>query len=62
VGFEKIALYSNANESTHAARQLPDGQWTSKLGDFEDIKHVNVECLQGPCYGIAIGYLKRQIR
>lgn len=61
VGFEKIALYSSANEPTHAARQLVDGQWTSKLGGFEDIKHVNVECLHGPCYVVVTTYLKRPI-
>ena len=31
-GFEKLALYGSAMMYTHAARQLPDGKWTSKLG------------------------------
>ena len=31
---EKIALFANdAGECKHVARQLPDGSWTSKLGD-----------------------------
>lgn len=39
-GFEKIALYATPDgEPTHAARQLPDGKWTSKLGRWEDIEH-----------------------
>jgi len=35
-GWEKIALYgtieNGRREAQHAARQLPDGRWTSKLG------------------------------
>jgi len=62
VGFEKIALYVlNDGTPTHAARQLPDGRWTSKLGHCEDIEHVNLECLQGPLYGKVSVYLKRPI-
>ena len=39
-GYEKIAIYMNAGgEPTHAALQLPDGNWTSKLGGLEDITH-----------------------
>ncbi len=33
-GFEKLALYSQGMMYTHAARQLPDGQWTSKIGQL----------------------------
>jgi hypothetical protein len=62
VGFEKIALYSLAGEPTHAARQLPNGRWTSKLGDFEDIEHADLACLGGPCYGQVATYLKRPTR
>ena len=31
-GYEKVALYGNPDGYTHAARQLADGRWTSKLG------------------------------
>ena len=30
-GHEKIALYAFVGRFTHVARQLEDGQWTSKL-------------------------------
>lgn len=30
--FEKVAIYGNGTEYTHAARQLVDGRWASKLG------------------------------
>jgi hypothetical protein len=36
--FERIALFADADgRPTHAARQLPSGLWTSKLGKAEDI-------------------------
>lgn len=39
-GFKKIAIYADSsNLPTHVARQLPDGKWTSKLGDEEDVEH-----------------------
>jgi hypothetical protein len=46
-GIEKIAIYVDAEGTpTHAARQLADGSWTSKLGDWEDIKHRTLESLE----------------
>jgi hypothetical protein len=61
-GFEKIAIFADSNsEPTHAARQLNDGIWTSKFGDFEDVRHVNLPCLEGPCYGRVTVFMKRQI-
>jgi hypothetical protein len=35
-GFEKVALFVAAGKPSHAARQLPDGRWTSKLGKWLD--------------------------
>jgi hypothetical protein len=32
-GFEKVALYAKEGEWRHAARQLVDGRWSSKLGE-----------------------------
>ena len=61
-GFEKIALYANArNEPTHAARQLPNGHWTSKLGQFEDIEHATLDCLNGDLYGRPVRFLRRAL-
>jgi hypothetical protein len=45
-GFGKVAVFANATGPTHAARQLGDGKWTSKLGPSEDIEHV-LEALAG---------------
>lgn len=64
-GFEKIAVYSDIHGNyTHAARQLANGKWTSKLGNLEDITHDNLQGLEGhhPAYGTATRYLKRRRR
>jgi hypothetical protein len=39
-GMEKIAIYADSNgEALHVARQLSSGEWTSKIGKLEDIRH-----------------------
>jgi hypothetical protein len=48
---EKVAIYALCGIPTHAARQLPNGKWTSKLGEEIDIEHDNLACLNGPVYG-----------
>ncbi|MDZ8187072.1 MAG: hypothetical protein RMX96_19770 [Nostoc sp. ChiSLP02] len=58
-GFEKIAIYATSDgEPTHAARQLLNGKWTSKLGRWEDIEH-ELEGLIGEMYGDVKQILKR---
>jgi hypothetical protein len=60
-GFEKIAIFvSLSQEVTHAARQLPSGAWTSKLGDWEDIEHHALSGLESSFYGRVSIILKRQ--
>jgi len=46
-GFEKVAFYARDGKPKHAARQLPDGFWTSKLGPAIDITHT-LDGLEGP--------------
>jgi hypothetical protein len=60
-GYEKIALFALGTTPTHAAKQLPDGRWTSKLGVYEDIEHNNLSCLDGPCYGRVVQFLRRPL-
>ena len=50
-GLEKLAIYTKQKEPTHAARQLLDGSWTSKLGEFVDITHVSPYHISGSRYG-----------
>lgn len=50
-GVEKIALYSQGAAPTHAARLLPSGRWTSKLGQHVDIEHATLDAIAGGLYG-----------
>ncbi len=58
-GFEKLALNGSAMMYTHAARQLPDGKWTSKLGQLQDITHSKTEAIEGGDYGEVVQYMRR---
>jgi hypothetical protein len=57
-GWQKVALYALSGIPTHAARQLPGGRWTSKLGPEDDIEH-DLDGLVGPLYGVPIQILRR---
>lgn len=47
-GVEKIALYVDEDgDPCHAALQLLDGRWESKLGTWEDIQHRAPASLEG---------------
>jgi hypothetical protein len=63
VGFEKVTIYAKRIDfdlvPTHAARQLENGHWTSKLGNCEDIEHAAVNDLIGPSYGAPVAFLRR---
>lgn len=59
-GFEKVAIYVDASDvPTHAARQLPSGRWTSKLGQQVDIEHQDPESVTGARYGRVAVVLER---
>jgi hypothetical protein len=59
VGFEKVALFGSSLFYTHAARQLPSGKWTSKLGREADIEHDTPDDVSGGVYGEVIQMMKR---
>jgi hypothetical protein len=61
-GYQKIAIYADGNEPTHAARQLPNGKWTSKCGNLQDIEHNIPEGVCGSHYGDVVVYMKRPLR
>ena len=56
---EKVAIYANGEWPTHMARQLPDGLWTSKCGDCEDITH-ELPALEGNEYGRVVQVMRRK--
>ncbi|MCI1267915.1 MAG: hypothetical protein LKG19_15170 [Saprospiraceae bacterium] len=58
--FEKIAIYGDRfSNPTHAARQMQDGLWTSKLGQYFDVTHT-IFSLSNGSYGNVLVYMKRQ--
>jgi hypothetical protein len=59
-GYEKVALFAVGVTPTHAARQLPNGRWTSKLGKREDIEH-DLHAVRGDLYGKVVLVLQRVI-
>lgn len=60
-GYEKVAIFADSqSKPKHAAKQLPNGKWSSKLGTHEDISH-SVYGLEGGNYGDVVQYLRREI-
>lgn len=58
-GIEKIAIFAAPDgRALHAARQLPTGRWTSKLGPNVDIEH-DLQALEGQRYGQVAAILQR---
>lgn len=62
--YEKVAIYVDSNGvPSHAARQLPDGSWTSKCGGLEDIRHMSLDGVAGDAgYGTVTSILRRRVR
>jgi len=61
-GQEKVALFADSKgKPTHAARQLSNGRWTSKLGKLDDIEH-NLHDLEGQVNGSVTLIMKRPIQ
>ena len=64
-GFEKAAIFGEGDLFIHAARQLPSGLWTSKLGSAWDIVHelgalTSAANAGGPVqYGEVVAFLRR---
>jgi hypothetical protein len=56
---QKVAIFVDQNgKPTHAARQLSNGRWTSKLGRQVDIAH-QLSALEGEQYGTVAVVLAR---
>ena len=57
--YEKIAVFTDENgEPTHAARQLENGFWTSKLGRHIDVQHT-INSIEEGDYGMVELFMKR---
>ncbi len=61
---EKVAVYVKVRsdrepaEVTHAARQLSNGRWTSRIGGHVDVEH-DLDDLRGETYGHPLYFLAR---
>jgi hypothetical protein len=61
-GYEKVALDADdRGDCTHAARQRPDGWWTSKLGEAVEILHRTPRAVVGDAHGDVRTLMKRAI-
>lgn len=60
-GIEKIVIYANNGVPDHAARQLPNGRWTSKIGEYEDVEHDIGAFKGGKYFGEVAVILKRSV-
>ena len=58
-GYLKVVIYAEGTEPGHMARQLETGQWTSKLGISEDIRHVLPEDVETKRYGQVTQFMRR---
>ena len=59
--YEKLAIFATASgEPQHVARQLDDGSWTSKLGAWEDIRHLEVSSVECNWYGHIARIMRKQ--
>ena len=60
-GYEKIAIYAIGFRPTHAARQLPSGLWTHKMGPAIDLE-TTLTAVEGPEYGRVVRVLRKKLR
>ena len=59
-GYEKVALYQSNGRWTHAARQMPNGHWRSKLGAGPLVEHYTLQSLVGELYGVVHCIMRRR--
>ena len=57
-GFIKVAIFANGDWPTHAARQLNNGSWTSKLGKNIDVEH-SIFSIENGVYGQVVQYVRK---
>jgi hypothetical protein len=61
-GYVKVAIYADSDKwPTHFARQLKNGNWTSKAGELMDFEHDDLHCLQCEDYGELDHILKKRV-
>ena len=60
-GYQKVALYEDGGEYQHAAIQMRNGAWRSKMGPGPVIEHPSPESLSDGPYGNPTVYMRRAV-
>ena len=58
-GYQKVALYGSQGRFEHAAVQMPNGRWRSKMGQGPVIEHLSPELLSGRLYGDPTTFMRK---
>ncbi|CZB17161.1 hypothetical protein FLM9_788 [Candidatus Synechococcus spongiarum] len=58
-GYQKVALYEQEGSWMHAAVQMANGRWCSKMGRGPVIEHQSPQSLSGGIYGEPSTYMRR---
>jgi hypothetical protein len=62
IGYEKVAIYvDDLGLWSHAAKLHDNGEWSSKLGDIEDVHHPSEHCFGDSEYGNGVYYMRRRL-
>ena len=59
--YEKVALYEGQGDFEHAAVQMPNGRWRSKMGQGPVIEHRSPESLSGGMYGNPTTHMRKVV-
>jgi hypothetical protein len=60
IDIEKIAFFSDGdNDVRHAAWQRETGAWSSKLGNYEDVDHMELRLFEGG-YGVLKAFMQKR--
>ncbi len=57
--FDKVAVFAKKSIPTHAAKQLSNGLWSSKLGKNIDVSH-SLFAIENGHYGNVVQFLRRK--
>ncbi len=60
-GYQKVALYEKIGKMKHAAIQMPNERWRSKLGQGPVIEHDSPQSLSGGMYGSVTTYMRKEL-
>ena len=61
IGVEKIAIFQLNGDPSHAARQLSNGNWTSKMGPWHDVEHTLNSMNNSVGYGDVTVFMSRPL-